>query len=161
MLLHDAMPFAWPSLSDLAREMNVERSTVSRMPVVLDQRYPKIGRQVKVPPDAAVAVLVARGFSRDVATATVGRIVRRYLERIPAASAPPPPDHAPATAPTRLTPSSIGTSRAARLTPARLPQPGPEAADLAAMSPAERLAHLDRMLGARTVPIEQYVYEDR
>lgn len=152
------MPVAWPSLSDLATEIGVERSTVSRMALVREQRGPKIGREVKLPPEVAVTVLIARGFSRQVATATVGRIVGRYLKRISAASAPPTPVSEPAAAPTRLTPSSIGARRTARLTPARMPRPRSEAVDLAVMPPAERLAYLDRMLGSRSVPIERYVY---
>jgi hypothetical protein len=158
-LLQDAMPIAWPSLSDLAREMRVGRSTISRMSAIRKRRGPKIGREVKVPPDTAVAVMVARGFTREIAVAAVHRIVDQYLAGLP--STVPAVQGAPALAVTSLTRSNIGRSHLAQLTPARMPSPVADTDQLAEMSSAERLAFLDRMLGGRTVPIEQYIDQNR
>jgi hypothetical protein len=82
------------------------------MAIVRNRRCPKIGREVKVPPDAAVAVLIARGFSREIAAAAVGRMVGRRAGRIPAVATARAQPRELTVAPTRLSPSSIAAMAA-------------------------------------------------
>lgn len=151
----DSVPITWPSLSDLANLLGVGLPTLSRLSAVRDVPKQRIGREVRVPPTSAIAILVARGLSAEAATLSVRRVVDRRAALVPALG-PPDGSHRRA-ADARLTRSSVGSLRQARLTAVYRPHAG-------AARPVVDLAQyeeLDRELGDVVVPVERYIHEGR
>lgn len=155
----ESPPIAWPSLSDLAQLLGVKLSTLSRFPGVRRRQTRRIGREVKVRPTDAVAILVERGLSEESATMGVRSVVERRSEQIPALRGP---DGRSVAAPpeARLVRSDLSalSTGVARLARARM-STGPHEARLTPPDDA-RYAALDRMFAGRVVPLERYIYDD-
>lgn len=153
----DDPSITWPSLSDLAQLLGVKLSTLSRLPAVRCRSTQRIGREVKVPPPDAVAILMERGLGEAVARAGVQDVVERRRERVPAlhvvkrTAVPAPPD-------ARLERSSFrGTD------PAHLERSDQLATDSTAQRTERRAklyADLDHRFAGRVIPLERYIYDD-
>lgn len=153
----ESTPIVWPSLSDLAQLLGVKLSTISRLSNVRRRPMRRIGREVKVLPADAVAILVERGLSEKLATEGVRGVVDRRSEQIPALRAPSePPDVSPSEA--RLVRSSFRPTDGARLERSNMTDSRPPAQPAA--SSMVRYKALDRRFGDRIIPIECYIYDD-
>ena len=154
----NSMPVVWPSLSDLAQLLGVKLSTLSRLPDVRRRPTRRIGREVKVPPSDAVAILVERGLSAESATTAVLGVIQRRSERVPALLAPTQPlVEAPAEA--RLERSGFRPTNDARLERSNTPY-ARRSVQPAAPSRA-RYEAIDRRFGYRIIPLERYIYDDK
>jgi hypothetical protein len=149
--LADAMPIAWPSLTDLARLLGIDRSTLSRLSSVRRQPTRQIGRERRMSPAAAIDVLVERGFDENTAAERVLGVVARRQSRVPAAAE----SVSPSGRPRRLPASSLFISPS-RLVALKLPP----ASDPTELTDADLFAALDRRLNGRAVPLERYIYGD-
>jgi hypothetical protein len=142
--LDQAPPIAWPSLSDLARVLDLDLSTLSRLVTARGANTMRIGREVKVSPPDAVDLLKDRGYSEDAANAQTRAIVQ---ERMPGRFEatieefrPMDPDDPPAA----FAPSNAG----------------PVIGDI--RERLMELAELDEIFGRLPhVPLEEYIRKDR
>jgi hypothetical protein len=142
--LDQAPPIAWPSLSDLARLLDLDLSTLSRLVTARGASTMRIGREVKVSPPDAVDLLKDRGYSEEAANAQMRAIVQQRMPgRIDAPGEqfrPIDPDDPPAA----FAPSNDG----------------PVLGDM-----RERLielAELDEIFaGLPHMPLEEYIRKDR
>jgi hypothetical protein len=155
--LVDATPIAWPSLSDLAHLLGISLSTLSRFPSVRRRPTRRVGREVKVRPSDAVAILVERGLSPDRAEASVRTVVDQRRDHIPALR---DAEQAPPVVATdiRLERSDFDTTQAIPLERSDLYRAsgvayGPEVPE------AARYADLDRRFAGRSIPLEPYIYD--
>jgi len=155
--LVEATPIAWPSLSDLAHLLGISLSTLSRFPSVRRRPTRRVGREVKVRPADAVAILVERGLSPDRAEASVRAVVDQRRDHIPAlrdAEQAPPV----VASDIRLERSDFDPTQAIPLERSELYR-----ASGVAYSPevpeTARYADLDRRFAGRSIPLEQYIYD--
>jgi hypothetical protein len=141
--LDQAPPIAWPSLSDLARLLDLDLSTLSRLVTARGANTMRIGREVKVSPSDAVDLLKDRGYSVEAANARTRAIVQERMpvrESTGQAFRPIDPDDPP----TAFAPSNDG----------------PVLGDI--QERLMELAELDEIFGRLPhVPLEEYIRKDR
>src|SRR6266851_6068980 len=89
--LTETAPAAWPSYSDLAQIVRMSVSGFGRYVRSWRDRVDvrEIGREKRVPPDAAVALLVGRGLPGRAAEREVARVVESRSSGMPVLTTQP------------------------------------------------------------------------
>lgn len=84
----DLPPRVWPSLTELASELNLRpRRELNALSQVAGRQgfvMQRLGRTVRVAPEDAVRLLGLRGLTTELATSIVLRLLREHIQEVPA-----------------------------------------------------------------------------
>ena len=148
---------AWPSLTDLAGLLGISLSNLSRFSGVRTHQTRRVGKEVKIAPLDAVAILVERGLTEEIAMTSVLHVIEKRRERVPALCASDLAAN-PAVSGVSLRRSTFRPSQEASLVRFHL-FPARSQTMLSRDEILARFEALDRRTKGSDAPLESYIYD--